>query len=152
MNHDWWSDDDQLLAMLKEAVRAGEVPREVVEAGKAVYAQHDLDLDAELAALTYDSYLEEAVGVRAEPAALRALTYTTAQLTIELEITVDALKGQLVPARAGSATARSEAGGMAVAPIDEMGYFVFRPVPEGPFRVRCVTESGVDVSTGLITP
>lgn len=148
----WWSDDDQLLSLLKAAREAGrDVPPEIVDAGKAAFAWRNID--AELAALTYDSYLTDAGSVtRAEPAPLRALTFATAQITIELEVTADTLVGQIVPEEAGSVTARLDTGQTADADIDEMGYFVFRPIPPGRFRLRCRTQSGADVLTGWITP
>ena len=53
---DSW-DDEQLLAALREAMRAREaVPAGFVETGKSAYAWHNID--AELAQLTYDSSRE----------------------------------------------------------------------------------------------
>ena len=50
---DTW-DDEQLLALLKESLRAHlAVPPEFVEAAKNAYAWHNID--AEIAQLTYDS-------------------------------------------------------------------------------------------------
>ncbi|GAB3955588.1 hypothetical protein GCM10029976_098820 [Kribbella albertanoniae] len=49
-----WNDDGQLLEALRDAlVTEQEVPRAFVEAGKAAFAWRTID--AELAALTYDS-------------------------------------------------------------------------------------------------
>ena len=82
-----WDDDDTLLAALKQAVHARrDVPPEFVEAGKSAFAWHNID--AELAQLTYDSSREPhaALSVRAEAAPVRALTFTSARLTIELEV------------------------------------------------------------------
>src|SRR5438093_422490 len=104
----WWSDDDQLLAALDEALRAARaVPRGFVEAGKAAYTWRGVD--AELAALTYDSALDQPRALaasRAEPAPLRALTFVSAELTVELEVTEDALLGQIVPAQPGEVEVR----------------------------------------------
>ncbi|HEU4424951.1 MAG TPA: hypothetical protein VFR67_20680 [Pilimelia sp.] len=154
MASQWWSDDEQLLASLTAALRAGsEVPREFVETGKAAYAWHNID--AELAALTYDSDLDElalAAVTRAQPAPLRALTFASAELTIELEVTPDALLGQIVPAQAGRVTAHLQSGQLRSEAVDEMGAFVFRPMPAGPFRLRYRAGSGADIVTGWITP
>ena len=80
-----WADDDQLFATLKEALRAGRaVPPEFVEAGKSAYAWRNID--AELASLTYDSTRDLVSSVRAETASIRALTFTSAHLIIELEV------------------------------------------------------------------
>ena len=63
-------DDEQLLAALRESIRARQaVPDEFVEMGKSAYTWHNID--AELAQLTYDSGREQdrdvAASVRSEP-------------------------------------------------------------------------------------
>ena len=92
-------DDEQLLAALREALEADEaVPPEFIELGKNAYAWHNID--AELAQLTYDSVHEpDALSLRAEAASIRALTFTSAHLTIELEVSEDSVLGQVVPAQ-----------------------------------------------------
>jgi len=148
-------DDDHLLAMLREALRDAEsVPPEFIEAGKAAYAWRTIDL--ELAALTYDSALDgEALsgGTRAEPATLRSLTFTCVEMTIELEVTDDALVGQITPARAGESVV-VRVGSSEYAPVttDEVGFFVVRPVPADPFRLLIRTSAGLAVLTGWISP
>jgi hypothetical protein len=150
----WYDDDDRLLMALREALRAAEeVPPEFVDAGRAAYAWHNID--AELAALTYDSAAEGLIGAgstRAESASLRALTYATHHITIELEVTADAIFGQLLPPQTGSISAHVAAGHVTDASADEMGFFAIRPMPKGAFRLRCRTTSGADVLTGWITP
>jgi len=154
MASQWWNDDEQLLASLKAALRAGyEVPREFVETGRSAYTWHNID--AELAALTYDSDLEAVAAgsaTRAQPAPLRALTFASAELTVELEVTSDALVGQIVPAQPGRVAAHLQSGQVRSEAVDEMGAFVFRPMPTEPFRLRCRTGTGADVVTGWITP
>ncbi|HEV8569507.1 MAG TPA: hypothetical protein VGQ92_20910 [Actinoplanes sp.] len=88
----------------------------------------------------------------AQDASLRALTYATADLTIEIEITADAVLGQILPPQAGSASTYLAAGPVAETSVDDMGFFAIRPVPTSSFRLRCVTASGLDIMTGLITP
>jgi hypothetical protein len=147
----WWSDDDQLLAALEDAVRAAEeVPAELVEAGRAAFAWQGID--EELAELSYDSAVQEGLlaSVRADHAALRALTFTAPELTIELEVGPDALLGQIVPARPGSAEAHLVSGEVVTARIDETGCFVLRPVPSGAFRLRCES-AGVATVTSWVT-
>jgi hypothetical protein len=36
-------------------------------------------------------------------------------------------------------------------PADEIGCFSVRPIPAGPFRLRCQTAAGIDALTGWIT-
>jgi len=153
MASQWWNDDDQLLAVLKDALRTEEAqPREFVEAGKAAYAWRTVD--AELAALTYDSAGDAGlVGVtRSESATLRALTFASADLTIELEVTPEALLGQITPVQAGSVSVQVGTAEVSSAPIDELGFFTIRPVPAGAFRLLCRTASGAAVLTALVSP
>ena len=147
--------NDELFAALKEALReAEEVPPRFVEVGRAAFAWHNID--AELADLTYDSLraeAEPAAAMRAQDASLRALTYATADLTIEIEITTDAVLGQVLPPQPGSASIMIAAGpAEAGTPVDELGFFAIRPVPHSAFRLRCVTNSGLDIMTGTISP
>ncbi|WP_433832692.1 hypothetical protein ACQP2E_16785 [Actinoplanes sp. CA-015351] len=83
---------------------------------------------------------------------MRALTYATTELTIELEITGDAVLGQILPPQPGAVTIYVSIGPESEAPIDEMGFFAVRPVPRSAFRLRCATTSGLDIKTGFIAP
>jgi len=161
MVNQWWSDDDQLLGVLKDALSTEHaVPPEFIEAGKAAYAWRTID--AELATLTYDSASEAVSATRAESATLRALTFASADLTIELEVTPDALLGQISPVQSGRITAYvggTEPGPPEIgtttagsAAIDELGFFILSPVPAESFRLLCQTASGTTAVTGLISP
>ncbi len=104
MTSEWWNDDDTLLAAVTRAIREAEdVPPSIVEAGKMAFAWHNID--AELAALTYDSSRDVLAGASTrsatEPAELRCLKFDASELSIELEIIGDVLHGQLVPAQPG---------------------------------------------------
>jgi hypothetical protein len=145
-------DDEALLAALREALRAREaVPPEFVEAARNAFAWHNID--AELAQLTYDSSrdAEYELSLRAEAASIRALTFTSAHLTIELEVTRDSLLGQIIPAQAGVITVQPQDGAETEYPADEIGCFSIRPVPAGPFRLRCRAVAGIDALTGWIS-
>jgi len=147
-----WDDDDTLLAALTEAVRARRtVPPEFVEAGKSAFAWHNID--AELAQLTYDSSRDSELvaSMRTESASIRALTFSSAHLTIELEVTPDSLVGQVIPAQSAMVTVQPRSGAETVVPSDEIGLFSIRPIPPGPFRLYCRTDAGLDVMTGWIT-
>jgi hypothetical protein len=144
-------DDDELLAALGEAIRAREeVPEWFVETGKNAYAWHNID--AELAQLTYDSSRDrDAVAVvRSETASIRALTFTSDRLSIELEVGEGSLIGQIIPPQAGTLEVHTKAG-VASSPVDEIGCFAVTPIPNSPFRLRCRTADGTDVLTGWIT-
>ena len=143
--------DEQLLAALGEALRARQaVPEWFVETGKNAYAWHNID--AELAQLTYDSSRDEdtVAAVRSEAASIRALTFTSGRLSIELEVAESSLLGQIIPPRAGTLEVHTTAG-VTCSPVDEIGCFGVDPIPSSPFRLRCRTQDGADVLTGWIT-
>jgi hypothetical protein len=147
---DW--DDDRLLAALGEAIKARQaVPAWFVETGKNAFAWHNID--AELAQLTYDSDVDrrEAAVLRSETASIRALTFTSEHLTLELEVTGTSLLGQLLPPRAGEVEIQTRAGEISTTQVDEIGCFAVDQIPESPFRLRCRTADGTDVLTGWIT-
>ena len=105
------SGDDALLAALREAIRAREnVPARFVETGKSAYAWRNID--AELAQLTYDSDIDERMvaATRSETASIRALTFTSARLSMELEVTANSLLGQIIPPRTGTLEIHTTAG------------------------------------------
>lgn len=151
MADQWWN-DRELIDELAEALHAAqEVPREFIDAGKAAYSWRNID--AELAALTYDSAVADVTAeppVRAEPATLRALTFVAPNLALELELADDTLQGQLVPPQSGEVEIRTARGVHAVVPVDDVGYFVVRALPPGPFRVSCRTGGGLNVLTNWI--
>ena len=145
-------ENEELLVALREAVRARlAVPDEFVQAGQDAFAWHNID--AELAQLTYDSTREpdQAMSLRAETASIRALTFTSAHLTIELEVTRDGLVGQIVPAQAATITVQSQSDAETSVSADEIGCFSIQPTPSGPFRLQCRTATGLEVLTGWTT-
>jgi hypothetical protein len=144
--------DDVLLAALREALTAHEaVPAWFIEAGKSAYAWHNVD--AELAQLTFDSLrdAELIASTRSEPASIRALTFQSARFTIEVEITDDALLGQLIPPRGGTVEMRTQAGHISTTSIDEVGCFAIEPKPDRPFQLRVSIEGQADVVTDWLT-
>jgi hypothetical protein len=151
MSARWWTDDDRLLEALGEALRAGPVPEDLLEAAKAAYAAYDID--AQFAALIYDSAADdraELVATRSEPASLRAMTFGSAGLTIEIEITEGAILGQLLPPRAGVVNVQLAKGEGVTVPVDEAGGFVVRPIPSSSFRLHCRTVAGTSALTDWI--
>jgi hypothetical protein len=149
VRNDW--DDDRLLGALSQALKARQaVPPWFIETGKNAFAWHNID--AELAQLTYDSIAAEPAGhTRAESASIRALTFTSARITIELEVTQDALVGQVVPAQAATIEVQAHEQTDTQIASDEIGCFAVQPIPHGPFRLRCRAAGGIDVLTGWIT-
>jgi hypothetical protein len=145
-------DDEEVLAALRRAMHAQRaVPPEFIEAGKNAFAWHNID--AELAQLTYDSILDPApeLALRAEAASIRALTFTSVHLTIELEVAQESLLGQIIPAQPATIKIQPREDAETVLATDEIGCFSLRPLPSGPFRMHCHTAAGVDALTGWIT-
>jgi hypothetical protein len=144
-------DDEELLEALGEAMRARQaVPSWFVTMGKNAYAWHNID--AELAQLTYDSQdeTEQLAFVRSETASIRALTFTSAHLSLELEVGKDSLFVQVMPPQPGTLETHTKAG-LTTSPTDESGYFAVEPIPASPFRLRFHATGGNDVVTGWIT-
>lgn len=138
-------DDDRLLAELGDAVRAGqEVPERFRAAARAAYGWRTVD--AELAELTEDTSAPLA-GARAGAPAPRTLRFRTGGLTVEVELTADALQGQLVPAGPGRITLEEAGGEPRESEVDGVGWFLFTPPPATTFRLRIRPGTGPAVVT-----
>jgi hypothetical protein len=132
-----WLDDEHLIALLSEAMTGDDlVPPEVREAGYASFTWRTID--GELAGLTYDSCIEEPSrsGVRSQQAGLRAMTFASSSLTIEIEVSSTSLMGQLVPAHTGEVFLSLHDGTGRRVPVDELGTFTIDPIPEDRFRLQ----------------
>jgi len=148
---DEWT-DEELLAALRQALESRQaVSPAFIQAARGAFAWRTID--AELAQLTYDSLAGgDAIPVtRSEPASIRALTFTSPRLTIELEVAGDSLLGQVVPPQAATIRLQAQGGAEAVIATDEIGLFEIQPAPRGPFRLRCQTGASVDVLTSWIS-
>lgn len=146
----WSDDDDALLSALQVAIHsAQDVPAGFVEMGKASFTW--FDIDAELAALRYDSEQDALAGssTRAEPGTSRSLTFEASRLSIELEIVGDVLHGQLVPSQAGQIQLRRADSSADDVAVNDLGYFT-APSPHGRFRLHCRTADGTAVQTGWL--
>jgi hypothetical protein len=150
MTGQWWNDDDQLLAALRRALCEENVPPKVVAQAKEAYCW--LGVDEELASLAYDSAgSNQLVGVRTEAAPLRTLIFATERITIELQITADALHGQLIPPQSGEVELAPDSGDRSMVSIDPLGAFVLKPIPSEPFRIHCHTAEDGSAMTTRIT-
>ena len=145
---DGW-DDEGLLAALRQAL--GErraVPPEFVAVAKGAYTWRNID--AELAQLSYDSACQYAP-IRAEAASIRALTFASAHLSIELEVIDDSLFGQILPAQAAIVGVQARTDAETEISTDEIGCFTIHPIPRSPFRLRCRVAAHIGVLTGWLT-
>jgi hypothetical protein len=137
-----WDQDDDLLEELRTAVRqAGSPTPAMIAAGQAALSW--ATVDAELAALTHDSLLEEAVGVRGASSETRDLVFEGTEMSVELEQDPDCLIGQLVPPATGEVILLNPGGELDRTDVDEFGRFRFDRPATGLVRLRCSTSSGV---------
>ena len=141
------TDDERWLADLGEALReAAAVPQHVLEAGYSAYAWRTID--AELAELTYDSRTEDPAlaGARSQAAPLRALTFASSSLTIELQLEPPVLLGQLVPPQPGELVVTLRDGTVRTETVDDLGCFTIEPIPSVPFRLELTGAQSVATS------
>jgi hypothetical protein len=145
-----WTDDESLLADLRAAL-GGAAPagEQQLEAARAAFTWRTVD--AELAALTYDSLLDDRVLVRGAVTAPRSLVFEAADLSVELEITHDRILGQLVPPGPGDVVVQTETADLAQVPADDAGCFTVPGVPGARVRLRCTTASATVVTDWVRT-
>ncbi len=129
--------DEQLLNRLAQALDAAEpLPEGMIDAAKATFTWRTID--AELAALVFDSATEELAGVRSTDAT-RQMTFRTPGVEIELVVVSETsrrLVGQLVPPQAAEIELHHEDETRTVQ-SDNLGRFTFHDVPVGSVRLTC---------------
>jgi hypothetical protein len=141
--------DDQLLASLSAALDAADpVPESVLDSAKASFTWRTID--AELAALVFDSAAEELAGVRSGETT-RQMTFRSPGVEIELEVVSEThrrIVGQLVPPQEAEITLHHQTESR-VAQSDSLGRFAFHDVPSGSVRLICKLqdETGAVVQT-----
>jgi len=145
---------ERLWRVLAEVVGAVDpVPPEVLQSGRDSFAWRTID--AELAALTYDSSSEPAAAaVVRGPEAPRQLTFEAPELTVGVEVTVlgahRRLIGQLVPAQRALVTVRHQQGSAVAVEADELGRFRADDVPAGLCSLRCQL-GGLQAGTPVVS-
>lgn len=135
-------DDEELMARLAEMFsRLDPPPALVLDLAKQSYGLHTLD--AELAALTEDSRLEEAATVRLAETGVgpRLLTFEAPGLAVEIEVTSTGdsrqLLGQLIPPGPARVEVHGGAHETAWVEADEQGRFVIERIAGGPLSLTC---------------
>ena len=133
-----WSDDDELLRDIGDAVRPGPHEQQVMDAGRTVWTFHSTDLDKALAALLYDSHLDGLAAVRGPVSgAPRNLVFALGELRVEIEVSEAGIEGQLIPPEPGRVTLLDATGPVAETTADEVGCFSFPASRHGPIRIEC---------------
>jgi hypothetical protein len=133
--------DEELVELLRRALLEREQPPEaVVRAAKEAWTWRTID--AELAALSYDSLLDDEAlaGVRGIGAA-RTLAFEAEDIIVEIEVTEDGdrriLVGQVVPAVTADVTIEGADGRQPlVVTTDHLGRFRAERVGSGVVRLR----------------
>lgn len=145
------SDDDVLLDELATLLGPQhEPPPEVLHAAREVFTWRTVD--AEIAALTYDSLLDDAQAMVRAAGQPRILAFEIAALTIEVEVDASPsgrrLLGHLVPAQAAELQLRSDHEVVGTGSVDDYGRFVM-DLPDSPCRLslRCLLAGGVSVES-----
>ena len=127
--------DDQLMAKLQAALQAGlPNPPDVTATAEMTFAWRTIDAD--LAALSYDSSMEE-LTVRSG-GNVRTLSFELdGDVRIDLRIDAERTRiiGQVEPAGEGVAELIHR-DGVEVAEVDDFGVFVFEAIAAGPVSVR----------------
>ncbi len=144
MNH---ARDDRLLQELARALdEADPVPTDVLDAAKASFTWRTID--AELAALEFDSAVDAVAGVRGA-GAQRQLRFRRGDVEVELiveEAAPTRIAGQISPEQ--HALVELSAGGtMTTVETDAYGSFEITDVPAGPISLRCVFDDGSAMTT-----
>ncbi len=142
-------DDVELLAILKSMLTgSAAVPAAVTAAARAAFDTRSLE--AELAALIYDSATDDRllIGSRAAADSVRILVFRHEGSTIEIEFVEGRALGQIDPVSAGMVSLESPQAQLGQAEVDGAGCFVIegsfsglvRLVLRGPAETRLVTE------------
>jgi hypothetical protein len=145
-----WDDDDVLRGRLAEALgEVDVVPADFVGAGTGLFTWRTID--AELAALVYDSDREVAAA-RSDVASLRALTYATSRATIDITFMPDGMIGQIAPQCTARVQLRYSDGQVAEVVADRLGVFTVDPLPRNPFVLMCRFGDSINIVTPVINP
>lgn len=136
-------DDDALLAALAEALTSSDLPQRelLTEGARAAYAFRDLD--AALALLVYDSYVDaDLVGSVRSPVQGRVVAFECEDFSLEAEILGEKIVGQVVPSLDVSVTVQGADAIGRTATADELGCFQLRAPSVRPFRFLVITPQG----------
>jgi hypothetical protein len=138
-----WDDNQHLMDDLTEAFASVSAAAEVVaERARGALAWRTVDDDLMRASLSFDS-LQDAAGImRAEAANSRALVFSAAPLSVELEINAQGALGQIVPPGPGEVYVEASDGAVLRVTADDLGFFVLPALPACPVRLRCETATG----------
>lgn len=130
------------------------VPEDVLVSARLSFELRSID--DELAALVYDSMIDDDLlaSVRSGGVTGRQLTFASRGLVLEVEVGGSSSRevtGQVVPSQPAEIELRHRGGSTPVV-TDELGYFQIPVLPEGPvsFRCRPAREGSESVATSWV--
>jgi hypothetical protein len=140
--------DEQLLRELGAALRSAEpITDQDVACARGAFTWRTIDDDLALAALVYDSSIEDRPLVRGESVpGGRTLVFEADTVSVEVDATPDALLGRVVPPGRADISLLSVQGPINETTADDMGSFALGAAPSGPVRFLCRT-----ATTRLVT-
>jgi hypothetical protein len=141
------SGDDRLIEELRGAARRFDpLPESVREAARASLTWRTVD--AELAALAFDSAVEPSTNARSGGDS-RLLTFSAPGFSVEMEVAAMGIRrrlvGQVVPPQGARIEVRHP-GGVVIVEADELGRFSAEGVSAGPVCLRCPAAAGTTAS------
>jgi len=137
-----WSNDDELMRDVGQALRTEPVEERILVAARAAFTWRTMDAELDLIGVLYDSHLDEAALVRGNsPGAPRTLVFHGDDLGVEIEVSDTGIEGQLIPPGPGEVSLLTADGTHATVTADEVGCFTFPAPPRGPIRLDCALES-----------
>jgi len=136
--------DDALMLELADALReVAPLVDGVAARARSAFTWRTIDDDLLTAELMFDSARSaEPTLTRAGAGAgsdARVLVFTAQLRTVEIEVLPDRVVGQFLPQSAGEVEVEGDLGVVTTVAVDELGFFVIEPVPEGVVRLRCTT-------------
>ncbi|MFB7601020.1 hypothetical protein [Streptomyces sp. NPDC056160] len=141
------AEQDLLEEELRQAAAVLDpVPDELRQLALEAYALHDLD--ARIAALTFDSLLD-AIPVRGAADVPRMLTFQAGELTVDVEVSAEGLLGQVMPPQPARIEVLHGPRPGARLTADGLGRFAAQAPPAGPFALRLHTDSDLVVTEWL---
>lgn len=134
-------DDDALLRELGAALRsAGPSTDDDLARAKATFTWRTVDNELALAALVYDSSVQDRPLVRSGVGPNgRTLIFEGATILVEVDATGEVLTGRVVPPSRADISLMAAGGTIGRTTTDDVGRFMLTAPPSGPVRLFCQT-------------
>lgn len=143
--------DHEMLHKLREGISAlHPEPTNLVQIASGLFALRTLDGD--LAAMAYDSTLDEAVSVRSPGVLTRVLSFESGAASFEVDLDEQrrTIIGQVMPPVEGQIELQHRDASQTIE-IGAVGSFEFSEVPVGPLRLRLVIDGQIVATTSFFT-